>query len=135
MSRIALVFAISFLLLGLSRRLWLGFASLSEPHVSYNPPQIELGKVEVGQTVRSTFLLENAGRRRLLITNVRPSCQCAVAELTTRVVGPGQRIQVTVIFRPKSPGEKFQRILIETNDPEQPSSLMTVHALVVETVR
>ena len=131
LARIVVVFAFGFCLFSFGRGLsnWIG--RYPQPSVQITPPEVDLGVVPVGQAVERVFLIRNVGELRLLITDVRSTCQCTVADLPSRAVTPGTAVQLHVTFKATSAGEKSQRVKIQTNDPSNPVQMIKIQARAV----
>ncbi len=57
------------------------------------------------------------------IGNLVTSCDCTIAELSSRLIPPGQRADLTVTFDPdfhETHGEVTRLVWFATNDPTQP---------------
>jgi hypothetical protein len=103
------------------------------PHLAIVPNEINLGNIGGGVPLELKFLLRNDGPDRLLITDVKSTCQCTVAELPSRVVWPGSSEILRVTFKRNGLGPKDQRVIVKTNDVRQPISVLTLRANVVTT--
>jgi hypothetical protein len=104
---LACVAAGGFFLLALGRA---ALPAFQQPRVTLSPPQIDVGPVPVGQSVTRTFLVNNSGSSRLIIRDVKSSCECSLARLARRDVPPGASVPVDVIFKPSGPGPRRTRI-------------------------
>ena len=60
-----------------------------------------------------TFVLTNTGSSTIEIGNIRTSCGCTVAELSTRSLGPGETIEIAATLTLKKEGRKTSRIFLE----------------------
>jgi mono/diheme cytochrome c family protein len=94
----------------------------------YGPPEIEaenrirdVGTVETDSHVKTDFVLYNVGGNHLRIFNVDTSCGCTVANVTKRVIAPGDftRIQVALDTSIKV-GNVRKKITVFSNDPKRP---------------
>lgn len=104
-------------------------------HVEMTPLATDLGDVLVGQPVARTFSLRNMGRDRLLITNVKSTCRCTVAELPTRVLQTGGSVDLQVTFTAKSLGPQSQSVTVQTNDPNTPTRVLRLTARALPTTQ
>ncbi len=105
------------------------------PQAQIIPPEVNLGDVFLGDPIKRTFALKNAGTARLLIKSVRSTCQCTVPEISSKELAPGASEFVTVTFTATNKGTKLQRVVIETNDPQRPASIFTLRAEAAATSR
>jgi hypothetical protein len=98
------------------------------PKVQITPDLVDLGKVPVGHSISRTFLLRNVGNAQLLVADVKSTCQCTVAELSTRIIDPSQTIELVVTFKATSPGPKKQEVMVQSNDWETPTHILKLNA-------
>lgn len=96
------------------------------PEVTVYPQEIDLGRVAVGQSAGGVFTLGNAGSARLIVRNVKSSCECGVPSLPRRDLMPGESEALTIVFQPSAAGFRRHQILIQTNDPRRPSVVVTL---------
>jgi Protein of unknown function (DUF1573) len=128
-----LLLASSFLLFSLSRGLGRRLARSAQPELAIIPTQVDLGVVPVAQPFKRTFLLRNVGGARLLVTDVKSTCQCTVADLPTRAVEPGASVLLHVTFKASSAGRKSQSVKIQSNDLSEPNQVIKITANAVAT--
>jgi hypothetical protein len=86
---------------------------------------LDLGTIPKGETLHVEWELRNEGTEPLEITQVRPSCGCTVATYD-EVIAPGAtgkvraEIDTTNLF-----GADSKRVTVLTNDPSNPSIVLT----------
>ena|GEM_PF-2053486 len=94
----------------------------------YEPPIIsvedrvrDIGQVPTDSKERTSFLLYNIGGQHLRITAVDTSCGCTVADVSKKVVAPGDftRIRVELDTSLKL-GKLRKTITVHSNDPKRP---------------
>ena len=83
----------------------------------------DFGRIPSQQDVAHIFAVQNTGVTDLLIGGLVTSCGCTTAELSSSVIPPGQRADLTVTFDPdfhEVQGEVVRLVWFATNDPTQP---------------
>lgn len=65
-----------------------------------------------------TFVLTNTGSSTIEIGEIRTSCGCTVAELSTRSIGPGETIEIAATMTLKTEGRKRSRIFLQYGDSD-----------------
>lgn len=83
----------------------------------------EFGSVPKRPDVVHVFAVQNTGATDLKIWNLVTSCGCTTAELSSSVIPPGQRADLTVTFDPDfhpTQGLVTRLVWFATNDPTQP---------------
>jgi hypothetical protein len=91
---------------------------LDMPSTSY-----DFGRIYEAWDVTHTFAVQNTGDADLLIGNLVTSCGCTTAELSSNVIPPGHRADLTVTFdadyHPTN-GPVLRLVWFATNDPTRP---------------
>lgn len=57
-----------------------------------------IGKVHDGDKVEISFRFKNTGDKSLVITDIRPSCGCTIANKPEKPIGPGAEGAITAVF-------------------------------------
>jgi hypothetical protein len=81
------------------------------------------GTIPAKPPVQQTFPIQNTGDESLIVSSVVTSCGCTTADLSSSVIPPGQRADLTVIFDPNyhaTSGPVTRLAWLKTNDPEMP---------------
>ncbi len=77
--------------------------------------------VEDHKTVDHRFTLQNAGDQPLLIRDIKTSCGCTQAEISSREIPPGETATLDASLQSRNRQGKEQiRISVYSNDPNQP---------------
>ena len=74
------------------------------------------GKVRKGETVAHTFYLTNQTADTLRVKDIVSSCDCTVGEISSRVIPPSMRYEMTVRFSDTIPGEFFRVVRLNFED-------------------
>jgi hypothetical protein len=91
------------------------------PQIVCDEPTHNFGERDENETVEHTFVIRNAGDLTLEIHNVRTSCGCTVANISTKQVEPGGETHVTARLSLKGRrGQQHKAITVESNDPKTP---------------
>jgi len=95
-----------------------------QPNIDLPINVYDFGAIPPGPgNVSQTFYLQNIGTKTLEISRVTTSCSCTRANLSSSVIPPGTRANLTAIFDPdyhEIEGPVKRAIWLETNDPDQP---------------
>lgn len=93
------------------------------------------GQISDAEQVKTTFEFKNTGKGTLIIQDVHSTCGCTVPDLTKTEYAPGESGTLEVVFKPQGKqGMNHQRVTVRTNDPENPSTVLTISAQVVRQV-
>jgi hypothetical protein len=93
-------------------------AKLDLPTTSY-----DFGRIPKRPDMAHVFAVQNTGTADLEISNLVTSCGCTTARLSSSIIPPGQRADLTVTFDPDfhvTQGEVIRLVWFATNDPTQP---------------
>lgn len=97
---------------------------------------INLGKVEAGQPVPVKIVVENTGKKNLVIADLVSSCNCVqMGAQSSSVIHPGKKGSLELVYRPKHTGPATEALSIMTNDLLSPETKITLEAEVVESLR
>jgi hypothetical protein len=83
----------------------------------------DFGRIPGRPDVAHVFAVQNTGAADLKIWNLVTSCGCTTAGLSSSVIPPGQRADLTVTFDPDfhaTQGPVVRLVWFATNDPTQP---------------
>jgi hypothetical protein len=101
--------------------------AIAGPRLEVAEPTFQFGQRERGQTVEHTFVLKNTGDEPLSITRVQASCGCTDTQLAAKEVPPGGETKLDAKLSLKSQsGPQKRTILIETNDPVHPQTIVSL---------
>ena len=93
------------------------------PHLDMPSANYDFGQIYAAWDMTHIFAVQNTGDADLLIGNLVTSCGCTTAELSSAVVLPGQRADLTVTFDANfhpTKGPVTRLVWFATNDPTQP---------------
>lgn len=93
--------------------------ALSQPKLSIDRPEIDLGIVYRGAVKKATFTLKNIGNEPLKILQMVPSCGCTALKRPKDVLAPGDSDVIEVEFSSATFRGRVEskRVDIQTNDP------------------
>jgi hypothetical protein len=92
--------------------------------IEWKSMEHDFGEIKRGTPVTAKFELKNSSMIPLIITSVRPSCGCTVADYPKEPVKPNEKGHISVTFDAKSPGYFTKSIKVRSNAEEE---LMTLY--------
>jgi len=99
------------------------------PVLYFSETKHDFGKVKEGNIVEYTFKFHNKGKETLKIKDVRTSCGCTAALVSSEKLEPGVVGTLKVELDTKNRSGKMSRtITIQSNDPRDPTKVLTVYA-------
>lgn len=104
--------------------------SEATPRLTVVEPLKDFGMVPKGQKLDWSFQIKNTGKADLQLLSVQPACGCTVAEYD-KVIKPGATGKVTAhVDTTQFAGPISKAVTIQTNDPNTPTSQLTITAMV-----
>lgn len=74
------------------------------PKLVCDQPVYEFGQVDQSAVVTNVFVVRNEGDATFVAGMPRSTCGCTVAKLEKKMIGPGETVELTVVFRAKGQG-------------------------------
>ena len=91
----------------------------------------DFGSVSQGTKVQYDFIVRNEGASDLVIQRVVAACGCTAASASPDPIKPNEEGKIHVEFDTSGfSGKKEKTIRVYTNDPENPSQILSVRGLV-----
>lgn len=87
----------------------------ASPKFEWTEKVFNFGKIEQNKPVTAEFTFKNTGTAPLIISNVRPSCGCTVADYTKNPVAPGESGYVKATYNAKAIGAFSKSVTITAN--------------------
>ncbi len=97
------------------------------PVINFIETDHDFGEVDEGKVLDYTFDFENTGTAELKIKDVRTSCGCTAALVSSDVIEPGNKGTLKVeLDTSNREGEMSRTITITSNDPKNPEIVLNV---------
>jgi len=97
------------------------------PHVAFETPIYEFGRIKSGDPIKHTFVFTNTGDQVLEIKNVRPGCGCTTAGEWTKTVEPGKTGNIPIqVNTANFNGPVAKVVNVDTSDPTQQTVVLQV---------
>ena len=96
------------------------------PIISLIQENLNLGEIEMGRGITTTFTITNTGTGSLNITDIQTDIAGITLSETQLTVPPGQSQDITVTLNPTAPGPINGTIDITSDDPEKASISLTI---------
>jgi hypothetical protein len=102
------------------------------PRIAVEPGSFDFGQALQNKTLTKEFAVRNMGDADLVIEDVKTSCGCTAALLSSKVVKPGGQTPLRVALETRSAlGRVERRVVIRSNDSQQTAFSVTVSVTVV----
>ena len=99
----------------------------SSPVVKYDSESFDFGDIKPGSKVEHTFNLKNAGKRDLVIRDVKSSCGCTAVSPSKNIIASNESVPLKVVFDSTGKsGRQNKTITVITNDPKNPTTILRI---------
>lgn len=85
---------------------------------------IDFGKIEQGKPVSAEFEFKNSSMVPLIISSVRPTCGCTVADYPKEPVQPGKSGKIAVTYNAAASGAFSKTIIVSSNASDGNTALV-----------
>ena len=92
--------------------------------MAWTSTTIDFGKIEQGKPVSAEFEFQNPTMVPLIISSVRPTCGCTIADYPKEPVQPGKSGKISVTFNAASSGMFTKSIIVTSNAQEGNTALV-----------
>lgn len=106
----------------------------SSPVMALNKNIHNFGKLEKGQTAKTTFTVHNTGKSNLQIERVQSVCACVNYTVSKASVAPGEQAILELTYTPRSVSQHNEVVTLTSNDLKNPVIQVTLQAQVVESL-
>lgn len=96
-------------------------APLGTPKIEFKEMMYDFGDIKEGDQAKHEFVFTNTGDAPLILTDVKPSCNCTTPEWPRQPIMPGKSDKIIAIFDSKGrPGEFNKSIEVFSNATKEP---------------
>jgi Protein of unknown function (DUF1573)/HYDIN/CFA65/VesB-like, Ig-like domain len=93
------------------------YAEQAQPKVEITPAIFNLGTVDEGVKAKATFTIKNVGNADLIIYDVRPTCGCTIANLSSKILAPGKTATLDAFYNSQYASGLIRKYInVTTND-------------------
>jgi len=105
------------------------------PILSFATPVYDFGEIFKGEKVSHIYRFRNSGKGLLKIKDLKTSCGCTAAIVSSKEIPHNGYGEITVVFNSNSEvGKSSKEITIYSNDPDTPMYKLTITGVVKEEV-
>ena len=106
--------------------------SFALPQLVVDSSLIDWGNIYSGEKREHRFVLKNDGDTPLVIQQVKSSCGCTAAMVSSKTILPAGQTELRVRFNSKNfRGRVTKKVTVVSNDPQQPKKHFTLQAHVI----
>jgi len=94
------------------------YADAPQPKMEVTPMTFDFGVIKEGVKSKATYKIKNTGAADLIIYDVRPTCGCTVANLSSKKIAPGEMATLDAVYDSHNASGIVHRFInVRTNDP------------------
>jgi hypothetical protein len=106
------------------------------PLLSIDRLEYDFGSLDIENSGRHEFVVENRGNALLKITKGETTCRCTASDLERSELPPGESTKIVLTWRPTAePGPYQQSATFYTNDPNKPKFTISITGKITALVR
>ena len=99
----------------------------------FNEEKHDFGKITQGTPVTTVFEFTNVGKEPLILTEVRPTCGCTIADYTKTPVKSGDKGLIKITYNAAVAGSFIKTIIITSNAKTPQKNLNIIGEVIVKT--
>jgi hypothetical protein len=96
----------------------------------FNEEKHDFGKIPQGTPVTTVFEFTNIGQEPLILTEVRPTCGCTIANFTKAPVKTGEKGTITITYNAAA-ALPFNKVIVVTSNAKTPQKNLVIVGEVV----
>jgi len=91
----------------------------------FNEEKHDFGKIPQGTPVTTEFTFTNIGKEPLILTEVRPTCGCTIADYTKTPVKPGDTGTIKITYN-AAVAAPFNKTIVVTSNAKTPQKYLNI---------
>jgi len=96
----------------------------------FNEEKHDFGKIPQGTPVTTIFEFTNVGKEPLILTEVRPTCGCTIADYTKTPVKNGEKGTIKITYN-AAVAAPFNKTIVVTSNSKTPQKYLNIVGEVV----
>ena len=101
-----------------------------KPVFKFNEEKHDFGKIPQGTPVTTIFEFTNVGKEPLILTDVRPTCGCTIADFTKTPVKAGEKGTIKITYN-AAVAAPFNKPIVVTSNASIPQKTLNIVGEVV----
>ncbi|WP_428329535.1 DUF1573 domain-containing protein [Mucilaginibacter sp.] len=91
----------------------------------FNEEKHDFGKIPQGTPVTTVFEFTNIGTEPLILTDVRPTCGCTIADFTKTPVKKGDKGSIKITYN-AAVAAPFNKVIVVTSNAKTPQKNLNI---------
>jgi hypothetical protein len=102
----------------------------TKPEFKFNEEKHDFGKIPQGTPVTTVFEFTNVGVEPLILTEVKPTCGCTIADFTKTPVLKGAKGSIKITYN-AAVASAFNKTIVVTSNAKTPTKYLNIVGEVV----
>lgn len=94
-----------------------------KPMAEFSTTTYDFGKIEQGIPAKAIFKVKNTSLVPLIISNVKPTCGCTIADYPKEPIRPGETGEIAATYNAKGLGSFSKTVYVYTNSEQSQITL------------
>lgn len=107
-------------------------AQTSQGVLSFETESLDLGSIKQNQPATTAFTFKNTGDAPIVISKVKATCGCTVANFPEEAIMPGESAKIEVSYNAKKVG-KFTKAVTVISNASEPNLVLKIKGEVMKT--
>ena len=99
--------------------------SSEQAEFKFNEEKHDFGKIPQGTPVTTVFTFTNVGTAPLILSEVRPTCGCTIADYTKTPVKPGDSGAIKITYN-AAVAQPFNKTIVVTSNAKTPQKYLNI---------
>jgi len=96
-----------------------------KPEFKFNEEKHDFGKIPQGTPVTTKFEFTNVGQEPLILSDVKPTCGCTIADYTKTPVKAGEKGIITITYNAAA-AYPFNKTIVVTSNAKTPQKYLVI---------
>jgi len=101
-----------------------------KPEFKFNEEKHDFGKIPQGTPVTTVFTFTNVGQEPLILSEVKPTCGCTIADYTKTPVKSGEQGLIKITYNAAA-AYAFNKTIVVTSNAKTPQKFLVIVGEVV----
>ncbi|GGH06628.1 DUF1573 domain-containing protein [Mucilaginibacter phyllosphaerae] len=97
----------------------------TKPEFKFNEEKHDFGKIPQGTPVTTVFEFTNVGVEPLILTEVKPTCGCTIADYTKTPVLKGAKGNIKITYNAAA-AQPFNKTIVVTSNAKTPTKYLNI---------
>ena len=103
-------------------------SNVEQPNIKFSNLDLNFGTVEKGQIISSYITFKNDGKRDLVISNVKSSCGCTIANWPKNPIAPNNSDSLLLELNTSSLNGKIMKTVTIISNSKPNTKVITINA-------